>query len=175
MKKTLSLPKPPIGMINRHKKNNPAEMNKILNQHFNAFKQAAAKGDYAKAYQHVKQAVNLVPKHAGALSDLAYTELRLGRYNDAYQHYLQAIQASGAIVNTNLYDGLTEVCHHLNKKEETIKFGRLAIATKKELAKSEPVLAIPDQVPLTFSANPQENIIAFSLFGEILAIVKLLF
>ncbi len=58
----------------------------------------------------------MVPKHAGALSDLAYTELRLGRYNDAYQHYLQAIQASGANVNTNLYDGLTEVCHHLNKK-----------------------------------------------------------
>lgn len=112
MKKTLSLPKPPIGMINRHKKNNPAEMNKILNQHFNAFKQAAAQGDYAKAYQHVKQAVNLVPKHPGALSDLAYTELRLRRYNDAYQHYLQAIQASGSNVNTNLYDGLTEVCHH---------------------------------------------------------------
>lgn len=37
MKKTLSLPKAPIGMINRHKKTNPAEMNKILNQHFNAF------------------------------------------------------------------------------------------------------------------------------------------
>lgn len=29
-------------------------MNKILNQHFNAFKQAAAQGDYVKAYQHVK-------------------------------------------------------------------------------------------------------------------------
>ncbi|EOZ2535963.1 hypothetical protein ACQQT5_002928, partial [Acinetobacter baumannii] len=27
MKKTLSLPKAPIGMINRHKKTNPAEMN----------------------------------------------------------------------------------------------------------------------------------------------------
>ncbi|MCU4504551.1 tetratricopeptide repeat protein [Acinetobacter sp. WU_MDCI_Abxe161] len=165
MKKTLSLPKPPIGMMNRHKKNNPAEMNKILNQHFNAFKQAAAQGNYAKAYQHVKQAVSLVPKHPGALSDLAYTELRLGRYNDAYQHYLQAIQASGANVNTNLYDGLTEVCHHLNKKEETMKFGRLAIATKKELAKSEPILSIPDHAPPEFSANPQENIIAFSLFG----------
>lgn len=93
-------------------------MNKILSQHFNAFKQAAAQGDYAKAYQHVKQAVSLVPKHPGALSDLAYTELRLGRYNEAYQHYLQAIQASGTNVNTNLYDGLTEVCHHLNKKKK---------------------------------------------------------
>lgn len=30
-------------------------MNKILNQHFNAFKQAAAQGDYVKAYQHVKK------------------------------------------------------------------------------------------------------------------------
>lgn len=131
MKKTLSLPKAPIGMINRHKKTNPAEMNKILSQHFNAFKQAAAQGDYAKAYQHVKKAVNLVPQHPGALSDLAYTELRLRRYDDAYQHYMQAIKASGSNVNTNLYDGLTEVCHHLNKKEEKIKFGRLAISTKK--------------------------------------------
>ncbi len=131
MKKTLSLPKPPIGMINRHKKNNPAEMNKILNQHFNAFKQAAAQGDYAKAYQYVKQAVNLVPKHAGALSDLAYTELRLGRYNDAYQHYLQAIQASGANVNTNLYDGLTEVCHHLKKKKKQSNLDAWQLQLKK--------------------------------------------
>lgn len=165
MKKTLSLPKAPIGMMNRHKKTNPAEMNKILSQHFNAFKQAAAQGDYAKAYQHVKKAVNLVPQHPGALSDLAYTELRLRRYDDAYQHYMQAIKASGSNVNTNLYDGLTEVCHHLNKKEEKIKFGRLAISTKKELTKNEPALNIPPHKPVPFSSNPQENIIAFSLFG----------
>lgn len=164
MKKTLSLPKAPIGMMNRHKKTNPAEMNKILSQHFNAFKQAAAQGDYAKAYQHVKKAVNLVPQHSGALSDLAYTELRLRRYDDAYQHYMQAIKASGSNVNTNLYDGLTEVCHHLNKKEEKIKFGRLAISTKKELTKNEPALNIPPHKPVPFSPNPQENIIAFSLF-----------
>ena len=63
------------------------------------------------------------------MSDLAYTELRLRRYDDAYQHYMQAIKASGSNVNTNLYDGLTEVCHHLNKKK--IKFGRLAISTKR--------------------------------------------
>ncbi|WP_227508667.1 tetratricopeptide repeat protein, partial [Acinetobacter baumannii] len=155
----------PIGMINRHKKINPAEMNKILNQHFNAFKQAAAQGDYVKAYQHVKKAVSLVPGHPGALSDLAYTELRLRRYGDAYQHYMQAIKASGSNVNTNLYDGLTEVCHHLNKKEEKIKFGRLAISTKKELTKNEPALNIPTHKPVPFSSNPQENIIAFSLFG----------
>lgn len=165
MKKTLSLPKAPIGMMNRHKKINPAEMNKILNQHFNVFKQAAAQGDYAKAYQHVKKAVNLVPQHPGALSDLAYTELRLRRYDDAYQHYMQAIQASGSNVNTNLYDGLTEVCHHLDKKEEKIKFGRLAISTKKELTKNEPALNIPTHKPAPFNPNPQENTIAFSLFG----------
>ncbi|HCQ60369.1 MAG TPA: hypothetical protein DIU50_01610 [Acinetobacter nosocomialis] len=165
MKKTLSLPKAPIGMMNRHKKTNPAEMNKTLSQHFNAFKQAAAQGDYAKAYQHVKKAVNLVPQHSGALSDLAYTELRLRRYDDAYQHYMQAIKASGSKVNTNLYDGLTEVCHHLNKKEEKIKFGRLAISTKKELTMNEPALNIPTHKPVPFSSNPQENIIAFSLFG----------
>ncbi|MDQ9036081.1 tetratricopeptide repeat protein [Acinetobacter seifertii] len=165
MKKTLSLPKAPIGMMNRHKKINPAEMNKILNQHFNAFKQAAAQGDYAKAYQHVKKAVNLVPQHPGALSDLAYTELRLRRYDDAYQHYMQAIKASGSNVNTNLYDGLTEVCHHLNKKEEKIKFGRLAISTKKELTKNDPFFNISAHKPAPFSPNPHENIIAFSLFG----------
>ena len=64
------------------------------------------------------------------MSDLAYTELRLRRYDDAYQHYMQAIKAGGSNVNTNLYDGLTEVCHHLNKKKK-IKFGRLAISTKR--------------------------------------------
>lgn len=59
-----------------------------------------------------------MPQHPGALSDLAYTELRLRRYDYAYQHYMQAIKASGSNVNTNLYDGLTEVCHHLNKKKK---------------------------------------------------------
>ena len=92
-------------------------MNKILNQHFNAFKQAAAQGDYVKAYQHVKSSKS-GSRTSRALSDLAYTELRLRRYDDAYQHYMQAIKASGSNVNTNLYDGLTEVCHHLNKRRE---------------------------------------------------------
>ncbi len=78
---------------------------------------------------------------------------------------MQAIKASGSNVNTNLYDGLTEVCHHLNKKEEKIKFGRLAISTKKELTKNEPALNIHPHKPVPFSPNPQENIIAFSLFG----------
>lgn len=149
-------------------------MNKILNQHFNAFKQAAAKGDYAKAYQHVKQAVNLVPKHAGALSDLAYTELRLGRYNDAYQHYLQAIQASGANVNTNLYDGLTEVCHHLNKKKKQSNLDAWQLQLKRT-SEERTCFGNSRSGTTNLSANPQENIIAFSLFGEILAIVKLLF
>lgn len=165
MKKTLSLPKAPIGMNFRHKKMNPAEINKTLNQCAQAFKQASAAGDYLKAYQHAKQAIQLVPQHPGVLSDLAYAELRLQRFGDAYTHYLQAIKASGQNVNTNLYDGLTEVCRYLNKQDEMIKFGRLAIQTKKELTKNEPVLPIPDHVPPTFTANPEENIIAFSLFG----------
>ncbi|MER8055554.1 tetratricopeptide repeat protein, partial [Acinetobacter pittii] len=50
-------------------------------------------------------------------------------------------------------------------KEEKIKFGRLAISTKKELTKNEPTLNIPTHKPVPFSPNPQENIIAFSLFG----------
>lgn len=110
--------------------------------------------------------VKLVPDHAVVMMDLAFTELRLQRYEDAYDHYLQAIQLSPNTIDTNIYDGLAEVCYFLNKANDLKKYGRLAIESKKKQIQNQAVSTLLTEPPPPFnSKNPSENIIAFSLFG----------
>ncbi|WP_089605916.1 tetratricopeptide repeat protein [Acinetobacter piscicola] len=165
MKMKLPLPKAPIKQqIN---KNNIAQLNQKLNQFSAQFKAATAQGNYLEAYQAVSQVVKLVPHHAVVMMDLAFTELRLQRYEDAYAHYQQAIQLNPNTIDTNIYDGLAEVCHFLNKPQELKKYGRLAVETKKQQVIDQPMVKQLSEQPSPFNAkNPAENIIAFSLFGE---------
>lgn len=160
----LPLPKPPAKQqIN---KKNVAQLNQKLNQISATFKVATAKGDFLIAHQAVSQVLKLVPNHVVAMMDLAFTELRLGRYEDAYTHYHQAIKLNPNVTDTNIYDGLAEVCHFLNKPEEVKKYGALALASKKQLVANQPILKTITALPPTFNANHSlENIIAFSLFG----------
>jgi len=100
------------------------------------------------------------------MMDLAFTELRLGRYEDAYQHYHQAIQLNPNAIDTNIYDGLAEVCHYLGKSDELKKYGTLAVNTKKQQVANQQVLKPIVESPPAFDPyNTKENIIAFSLFG----------
>lgn len=164
MKMKLPLPKAPIKQqIN---KNNIAQLNQKLNQFSTQFKHATAQGNYVEAYKAVSQVVKLVPHHAVVMMDLAFTELRLQRYEDAYEHYQQAIQLSPNNVDTNIYDGLAEVCHFLNKIDDLKKYGRLAIESKKKQVQEHAVVTLLTEAPSPFNPkNPSENIIAFSLFG----------
>ena len=161
----LPLPKAPINrQIN---KKNVAQMNQKLNQLSAQFKAALAQGKYEDARQLVKQVLSLVPNHVIALMDLAFTELKLERYEEAYQHYHQAIKMSQNSIDTNIYDGLAEVCHYLGKTEELKLYGARALNTKKAEVADRPILHIIEQAPPVFNPhNPQENIIAYSLFGN---------
>jgi len=160
----LPLPKPPINL--QTNKKNIVQLNQKLKNFSSEFKAATARGDFLTAHKAVTQVIKLVPHHAVAMMDLAFTELRLGRYEEAYQHYHQAIQLNPKTTDTNIYDGLTEVCHFLNKPDELQKYGTLAVASKKELIVNTPVLKVIVEPPPPFNPNhPEENIIAFSLFG----------
>ena len=116
----LPLPKPPPKKPQKFKitKQNVEAINQKLSAASKAYRAAIALHDYADAYQQILPAYKLVPKHTTILMDLAYTELRMQRYEQAYSHYLKAIEYSSAPVDTNIYDGLAEVCHFLNKKTE---------------------------------------------------------
>lgn len=143
-----------------------ANLNQKLEKFSKAFRAAIAKEDYELSYQQILPAFKLVPTHAGILMDMAYTELRLKRYDKAYQRYLKAIQYSQGHVDPNIYDGLAEVCHFLNKPDELKKYGGLALETKKQqVASQKPVVLIDSAAPSFDPQSPQQNIIAYSLFG----------
>ena len=165
MKMKLPLPKPPP---KAQKKMSLAEMNKTLDQASKNFRVAIFKGDYEDAYKKILPAYQLVPQHPNILMDLAFTELRLQKFELAYEHYTKAVKYSGPQVNTYIYDGLTEVCHFLGKSEECVQIGRLAIQTKKDMVANEPMLKVIQAAPEPLNPDhPAENIIAFSLFGNL--------
>ena len=120
MKMKLPLPVAPKKMQQRKttSSKNVAKINQQLNTASKQFHAALAQENYTAAYQFILPAYKLVPEHAGILMDLAYTELRLEQYTKAFSHYKKAIQFSGKVVDTNVYDGITEVCHFLKEEEE---------------------------------------------------------
>lgn len=163
MKMKLPLPMAPNKKIAQSKPS--MNLNKKLDAASKAFRAALAKNDFEEAYAQILPAFKLVPTHAGILMDLAYTELKLARYEKAYARYLKAIEYSQGNVDTNIYDGLTETCHFLNKVEEMKKYGHLALETKKQQVAHQPKKTIPTPRPRFDSDQPTENIIAYSLFG----------
>ncbi len=122
----------------------------------------------SRYYKRILPAYTLVPTHSSILMDLAYTELRLQHYEQAYSHCLKAIQYSVGAVATNIYDGLSEVCHFLDKQTELVKYGRLAVESKKKMVENEPkIKQITEPAPHVNPNNLQENITAYSLFGDL--------
>lgn len=159
----------PLPMAPNKKQNQPRasmNLNKKLDAASKGFKAAIAKNDYEAAYAQILPAFKLVPTYAPILMDMAYTELRLGRYEKAYARYLKAVEHSGANVDTNIYDGLAEVSHYLNLQDELIKYGRLALESKKRQVVNQPQLKLISDSAKAFNPDrPEENIIAYSLFG----------
>lgn len=142
------------------------KLNTLLGECSRQYKSAIDRNDFAEAYRHMLKAYSLAPGHAPVIMELAYTELRLGRHKDAYQHYLKAIQVSQPNVATNIYDGMTEVCHFLGKEDDMRTYGALALQTKRQQVIDEPVASTCDTAPPPFNPQqPGENIIAYSLYG----------
>ena len=125
--------------------------------------------DYAGAYRHMLRVNMQVQGRASVLMDLAFSALRAGLPEEAYRHYRKAIEISGASsVNTNIYDGLVEVCHALKNEDELRKYAALALQSKRDQVAAEPLVAHIDGDPPAFDAsNPKQNVIAYSLFGAL--------
>lgn len=163
----MKLPLPIAPNKKQNQSSSTANLNKKLGAASTAFKAAIAKEDFEDAYAQILVAFKLVPTHASILMDMAYTELRLKRYDKAYGRYLKAIEHSGSHVDPNIYDGLTETCHFLNDTDEMVKYGFKALDSKKQQVADYPKKTIPAQRPTFHPERPEENIIAYSLFGHL--------
>lgn len=165
MKMKLPLPKPSTKIAKKPQQ--LALLNQRLNQLSQQFKQALAQEDYQRAYECVHEVIHLVPDHRVAYMDLAYTALRLKRFDAAYQHYQKALELSEKNIDPNIYDGLTEVAYFLNQQEQVRHYGHLSLKTKQQQVASETMIALPHNAPPPISIeSPEQNIIAFSLFGD---------
>lgn len=147
---------------------NLEEINAVLTRLSHQIQQAFRQQDFQMAEQLLIKVLNIAPYHPLAWMDLASAALRQKKHQDAYQYSLKAIHFMQDQVDTNVYDGLTEICHELGNTDEQIYYGRLAIETKKQQVKDEPTLPFPKKHPSKFNAKkPQENIISYSLFGNL--------
>lgn len=128
-----------------------------------AFRNAIALSDYVAAHQAVTEVLALMPNHPTAKMDLAFTELRLARYSEAYQHYLDVLQLQPNEQIYHVYDGLVEVCLALNLTQERQKYGALALLHKQRQVEKNHILTFPQQRPEFDPSQAEANIISFAL------------
>jgi hypothetical protein len=129
---------------------------------------AFRKQNFKEAQHLLHDVLKIAPYQKTAWMDLASATLRLGEHELAYEYSLKCIHFMGNDVDPNVYDGLAEICHELGKTDEQIYYGRLAISLKKQSVVHESQWAFPSDFPAPFNPhNPQENIISYSLFGNL--------
>ena len=175
MKMKLPLPKPPQkpkAIKVKGKTLSTEQINQYLKELSKGFKDATAKGDYITAHKKASNVLDVIPHHVTAMMDLAYVELRLQRYQDAYQHYLKAINLQPNQVNPNIYDGLVEVCHFLDKQDEVRKYGALALSSKKKQVQNLQHYFVEKDRPIFNAKNPQKISYRFLYLEKIQNIVK---
>lgn len=136
------------------------------------FMSLVTQNKYDQCLALLKPAVLRFPNNTTLLNNIGLCHLRLKQYQQAYDSYIKSLQLkSGLAANTNIYDGLCEVCYYLDKKQELQQFGHLAIETKLHLVETIKPLAIFTTPPPLFNDDigrgcRLENIISFSLFGD---------
>lgn len=144
------------------------QLNQILGQLSLQVRDLFEQKDFRAAQPIIEQVLAFVPNHPIALMNLATVHLRQQHYVEAYQLFQQAEAVMGEQVDAFVYNGLTEVCHFLNQKEQASYYGRRTIQMKKKQVSHLPAVAIPDIAPPRFNPqNRSENIISYSLFGNL--------
>lgn len=139
-----------------------ADLNQKLNKLGAQYRAFCAAGDFAQALKVTQEANRIIPGNPIVLGDAGLCYLRLGLFDEAYDHFRRATDL--APDNVNLLDGLTEVCGHLGRLDEVKVYGvrSLQIKDQQACANNRP-LPLPALRPM--SNDPKRNVIAFSLFG----------
>ena len=144
------------------------QVNVILNALGQQIYDAFRASNFERAEQLLKRILEIAPKQAFAWMNLASAHLRQRKYQHAYDASLKAIEYMADNVDPNVYDGLAEICHQLDRFDEQIYYGKLAIQVKKHQLKDVPQIDISQNNRPRFDPQkPTQNIISYSLFGSL--------
>ena len=134
--------------------------------HFNA---ALARNDFRAGAQFAEEALRIVPGHLKVLSDYALCLMRIGAHEDAYRIYTNIFAlppAKQREASPTWFHGLVELCGLMGKHDEARRHGLRALKEADAIHRSSANKLDPPMTPPTFDATkPEENVIAFSLFG----------
>ncbi|MEA3126162.1 MAG: hypothetical protein QOD67_3181 [Caballeronia sp.] len=134
------------------------------------FRSAYAAGDYQSGAKFAEEALRITPGNMSILPDYALCLMRTGAYDAAYKIYMSIHNAPASqrkLASATWLDGLVEVCGWLGKTEEMREYGQRSLRASDAKFGANPSEPIPGSPPPAFnSANPAENVIAYSLFGS---------
>ncbi|MEZ3501166.1 tetratricopeptide repeat protein [Pantoea sp. KPR_PJ] len=148
---------------------NSAAMQARLNETAARFRQHMAQQDYAAAAKCCEEVLRAMPNQMQVLSDYALCLMRLGHYSKSYRVYQKIYQAPPAVRATaseTWLDGLAELCGWMGKQDELAKYGLEALNHSDARFRAGPRDAFPCEQPAPIDlSRPEQNIIAFSLYG----------
>ena len=133
------------------------------------FRQAMAESDFPVARQCCEEVLRFAPNNMRVLSDYALSLMRVGEQAKAYKVYQKIYQAPApqrAQAAETWLDGLVEACGWLGKTDEVRRYGLEALEAADARFAQGQRYPFPSSAPPPFDASkPEQNIIAFSLYG----------
>ncbi|TQI78117.1 hypothetical protein FHU10_1890 [Serratia fonticola] len=133
------------------------------------YRDAIAQNDYAAGKVIAEVTLRLVPRNPDVLSSYALCLMRTGEYEKSYKTYKKLLQSLPLEqLPDTMIDGLAEVCGWLNRPDEVRRFGLLSLEQGDKKYGAGRAYPLPTPHPPAFNPhNPQENVIAFTLFGAL--------
>ncbi len=124
-----------------------------------------ALGDFRSAVSAMNRARALAPQNPEILSNLGVVLIRSGRYEEAIRTFLEARRL--APENPNILDGLASAYGNSGNLAEACRHGEEALAMKDRQSTGSGGGVLPSEPPPPFDpAQPERNVIAFSLWGD---------
>jgi len=163
MRKTIPVRRPVVNP-------NSAALNARLESSAARFRAVMQQGDYAQAVRSCEEVLRYQPHQMQVLSDYALCLMRLGQHHKAYKTYQKIYQSPPAVRATaseTWLDGLTEVCGWLDKQDEVARYGLESLQQSDARFRQGARVAFPAAQPEPIDlSQPQQNVIAFSLYGD---------
>ncbi|KNC95581.1 tetratricopeptide repeat protein [Trabulsiella odontotermitis] len=151
------------------KKTTPQQQEQRLNQLAQRYRDAIAQNDFAAGKAVAEATLRLVPRNPDVLSSYALCLMRTGEYEKSYKTYKKLMQNLPVEqLPDTMIDGLAEVCGWLDRPDELRRYGHLSLELGDKKFGSGQAYPLPAAQPTAFNPNnPQENVIAFTLFGAL--------
>ena len=125
----------------------------------------SALGDFAAAATALDRAYSLAPENREIVSNFGVALTRNGQQEKAIRAFLKARRL--APEDPNVLDGLARACGYSGDLAEARRYGEEALVMKDRQCTDSGGVPLPDGPPPPFDpARPEQNVIAFSLWGD---------